>query len=112
VSDNKGPGSLWDRVTTDLTPEEVIKSEIETRKIGLVEWLAKATFGLFAFTILSTLGLYYLQGFGKITLPEPVLNKLGYLTIGQVVAVILLIVRLLLKSGESPRRSRKGKNKP
>jgi len=112
MSDDKRLNLIFNHVKTELTPEEVIYSLKEYGRMGLLEFLTKGLFWLFAACIAAAFVLFFLQGFGKTSLPESVLNKIAYLTIGQVVAVILLIVRGLLGAGSQKGSGKTTKKKP
>lgn len=59
------------------------------RKDQIVQFLLRAYGG----TLMATFGLFYLQGFGLVHLPQPTLHWLGAATIGELTGLLALTIR-------------------
>lgn len=87
---------LEQRLPAELTPEDFVSTVSEVRKSSLLQWVTKVTILLFCFLVICTMGLYYLIGLGYVKLDPKLMSGLSKVTIGQVIVIILLIVRSLI----------------
>jgi hypothetical protein len=82
------------------------------RKLSLLEWVTKVTITLFCFLVLSTMGLYYLVGLGYAKLDRTLISGLEVSTIGQVIGIIMVIVKWLVHSPGPKAKSQSLQEKP
>jgi hypothetical protein len=83
-----------------LKPEEFVSTVSEVRKLSLLEWVTKVTVALLCFLVLSTMGLYYFIGLGYAKLDRTLMTGLAASSVGQVVGIIMVIVRWLVHRPE------------
>jgi hypothetical protein len=63
---------------------------------GVREFTIAMLLALFTFTVVATFGMIFLQGLGRLTLPDKLLHWLGAATLGQVSGLVYLVVKAVL----------------
>lgn len=68
------------------------------RPSALPEFVTLVFLGLFVFAVLATFAIIVLWGLGRLDLPGSFMKWLGLATIGEIVGLLLFVLRYILKS--------------
>ncbi|HME12359.1 MAG TPA: hypothetical protein VKF79_05845 [Candidatus Acidoferrum sp.] len=92
---------LENRLKAELSPEEFVTAVTVARKIEILDRVTSGALNLLWFLCIATMGLYYMVAMGYAHLPERLMIGLERATVGQVIALLTLIVRGVLAGGTS-----------
>jgi hypothetical protein len=86
---------------TKLTPKEFLDKEVTLRTLKMREVLLKSLLSMYAFLIVCTMVIFFLQGFhiGNFDLEISLLQWLGGATVGEIAGLIGLTITYYLRAG-------------
>jgi hypothetical protein len=101
---------LEKRLPAELAPEEFVAAVTVVRQTEILDRITSGALYLLWFLCITTMGLYYLVATGHGRLSEQLMTGLARSTVGQVIGLLILIVRGALRTG-SKRAAGKSRKK-
>jgi hypothetical protein len=95
MGDDKG--SILDRTKSTMPVQPTPKQWVGIAHVGFQEQIFKYVLPLYAFAVVATFALFFLQAFHVCQLPESLLQWLGGATVGEIGGLLLLTFRAVFQ---------------